>query len=159
MTRLLVLVEGQTEVMFVDNLLEPHLRTFGYIQVAPRLLGNARQRLRRGGISAWSSPRTDLEHQLRQDPDAVVALMVDYYGLPQTGPRAWPGRAASTGADAVEDALRECITRRYEALNDITATATTGKGSRRLAASGPATLNPAPATPVSGGNPRSRSGD
>ena len=112
MTRLLVLVEGETEEMFVNSVLEPHLRTLGYIQVAARKLGNARQRSRRGGIRAWSSVRTDLERHLRQDREAVVALMVDYYGLPQTGGRAWPGRAASTGADAVEAAVRESIARR-----------------------------------------------
>ncbi|MCY4500236.1 MAG: DUF4276 family protein [Alphaproteobacteria bacterium] len=112
MTRLLVLVEGETEEMFVNSVLEPHLRTFGYIQVAARLLGNARQRSRRGGIRAWSSARTDLERHLRQDREAILALMVDYYGLPQNGPRAWPGRAASAGADAVEAALRECVTSR-----------------------------------------------
>ena len=112
MTRLLVLVEGETEEMFVNSVLEPHLRTFGYIQVAARLLGNARQRSRRGGIRAWSSARTDLERHLRQDREAILALMVDYYGLPQNGPRAWPGRAASADADAVEAALQECVTGR-----------------------------------------------
>ena len=112
MTRLLVLVEGETEEMFINSVLEPHLRTLGYIQVAARKLGNARQRSRRGGIRAWSSARTDLERYLRQDREAVVALMVDYYGLPQSGQRAWPGRAASTGADAVEAAVRESIARR-----------------------------------------------
>lgn len=112
MTRLLVLVEGETEEMFVNEVLASHLRNSGYAQVGARLLGNARQRSRRGGIRAWSSARTDLERHLRQDREAVVALMVDYYGLPQTGGRAWPGRVASTGADAVEAAVRESIARR-----------------------------------------------
>ena len=115
MNRLLVLVEGVTEEGFVNEVLEPHLRTFGYIQVAVRLLGNARQRSRRGGIRGWSSERRNLEDRLRQDSGVVVALMVDYYALPQSGPRAWPGRAASTGADAVEAALRECIANRMGA--------------------------------------------
>ena len=112
MTRLLVLVEGETEENFVNEVLAPHLRNFGYVQTGARLLGNARQRSRRGGIRAWSSTRKDLELHLRQDREATVALMVDYYGLPQNGPRAWPGRAASAGADAVEAALRECIASR-----------------------------------------------
>ena len=38
--------------------------------------------------------------------------MVDYYALPQSGPQAWPGRAASASADVVEDALRESIASR-----------------------------------------------
>ena len=60
MNRLLVLVEGVTEERFVNEVLEPHLRTFGYIHVAARLLGNARQRFRRGGNRSWSSVRKDL---------------------------------------------------------------------------------------------------
>ena len=112
MTRLLVLVEGETEETFVNEVLAPHLRNFGYIQTGARLLGNARQRSRRGGIRAWSSARKDLERHLRQDRAATVSLMVDYYALPQSGSRAWPGRAASAGANAVENALRECIASR-----------------------------------------------
>ena len=38
--------------------------------------------------------------------------MVDYYALPQSGSGAWPNRAASAGAEAVEAALRECIASR-----------------------------------------------
>ena len=38
--------------------------------------------------------------------------MVDYYGLPQTGGRAWPARAASAGPEVVEAALQECIANR-----------------------------------------------
>ena len=35
--------------------------------------------------------------------------MVDYYGLPQMGGRAWPCRAASQGADPIELALRDDV--------------------------------------------------
>ncbi len=112
MTRLLVLVEGETEETFVNEVLAPHLRNFGYTNIGARLLGNARQRSRRGGIRGWSSARRDLERHLWQDRTATVALMVDYYALPQSGPRAWPGRAASAGAAPVEAALRNCIAER-----------------------------------------------
>lgn len=112
MTRLLVLVEGETEETFVNAVLAPHLHIFGYTDIGARLLGNARQRSRRGGTRGWSSARRDLEHHLRQDRAVTVALMADYYALPQSGPRAWPGRAASAGATAVETALRECIASR-----------------------------------------------
>lgn len=50
--RLLVHVEGQTEESFVNEILAPHLYgNFGYSSVSARLLGNARQRNRRGGIT------------------------------------------------------------------------------------------------------------
>ena len=112
MTRLLVLVEGETEETFVNAVLAPHLHNFGYTNIGARLLGNARQRARRGGIRGWSSACRDLERHLRQDRAAAVALMADYYALPQSGPRAWPGRAASAGATAVETALQESVARR-----------------------------------------------
>ena len=55
MTRLLVHVEGQTEETFVNEVLSEHLILRGYTSVSARLVGNARQRERRGGIKAWSA--------------------------------------------------------------------------------------------------------
>ena len=109
MARLLVLVEGQTEEEFVKEVLKPYLLPFGYSRIDATLLGNARKRSKRGGIRPWYSARKDIEGHLREDSGITVALMVDYYALPQCGTSAWPGRAAATGADDVERALRKCI--------------------------------------------------
>lgn len=112
MTRLLVEVEGQTEETFVNEVLAPHLYERGYTQVGARLLGNARQRDRRGGIRSWAGVRTQILHHLQGDPGALVTTMVDYYALPATGGRAWPGRSAAGSlpcalkAITVEAALR-----------------------------------------------------
>lgn len=65
-----------------------------------------------GGVPGWPRAQRDIERQLKQDRGCSVALIVDYYALPQTGARAWPGRAASAGAEAVEAALRDCIASR-----------------------------------------------
>ena len=89
MSRLLVHVEGQTEEDFVNRVLAPYLFDRGYANVSARLLGNARQRMRRGGIRAWKSVRNDILNHLEQDQKVFVTTMVGYYGLPQT----WPGRA------------------------------------------------------------------
>ena len=111
MARLLVHVEGQTEETFVNEVLAPHLRGFGYLTISARLVGNARQRDRRGGIRAWNSVRRDIIRHLKQDHEWLVTTMVDYYALPQTGSRSWPGREAATRlpfdrrAGTVEDAL------------------------------------------------------
>ena len=109
MSRLFVLVEGETEETFVNEILAPYLYGIGYTQVSARIMGNARQRSRRGGIRAWSSTRSDLERHLRQDIGITVALMVDYYAMPGSGQRAWPERETATGAVAVETALTACI--------------------------------------------------
>lgn len=95
MTRLLIHVEGETEETFVNELLAPHLYQYGYRNVSARLLGNARQRSRRGGIRPWRAVRNDIINHLRQDPQCLATTMVDYYALPQSDHRAWPGRAAA----------------------------------------------------------------
>ena len=94
--RLLVHVEGPTEETFVNNVLSPHLMGQGYSLVAPRLIGDARPRSRRGGGLAWQSVRKGILRHLRQDRQAVATTMVDYYGMPRSRCRQWPGRVAAT---------------------------------------------------------------
>ena len=107
MSRLLVHVEGPTEETFVNELLWPYLHDRGYSAVSARLMGNARQRSRRGGIKGWAEVRKDILGHLKQDAGCFATTMVDYYGLPQT----WPGRKTAGGivfaqkAKTVEDAL------------------------------------------------------
>ncbi len=92
MARILVHVEGETEETFVNEVLYGHLRLFGH-SVSARLLGNARQRSRRGGIGGWHAVCGDIIRHLTSDPTCYATMMVDYYALPQSGQRAWPGRA------------------------------------------------------------------
>ena len=82
-------MEGQTEESFVNRVLAPHLYDCGYTSVGARLLGNARQRSRRGGIRRWEVVRDGILSHLKADEGLSVTTMVDYYGLPTT----WPGRA------------------------------------------------------------------
>ena len=111
MTRLLVHVEGQTEEDFVNQVLAPHLHNFGFSKVSARLMGNARQRSRRGGIRAWPTVLKEIVDHLKKDPASVATTMVDYYGLPQAGSRSWPGRSEArertfpNNATTVEQAL------------------------------------------------------
>jgi hypothetical protein len=112
MARLLIHVEGETEETFVNELLSPHLCKHGYTNVAARLLGNARLRSHRGGIRGWDSVRGDILRHLKEDRQCLATTMVDYYGLPQHGARAWPGRLQaglapfSDKATLVQKALR-----------------------------------------------------
>lgn len=111
MTRLLIHVEGETEEAFVNVVLAPHLCGCGYTNVSARPVGNARQRDRRGGIRAWSAVRKDILNHLKEDAGCLSTTMVDFYALPQTGERAWPGRAEAAQrvfaekASVVESAL------------------------------------------------------
>lgn len=115
MARLLIHVEGQTEETFVNTTIAPHLYARGYTDVSARLLGSARTRDRRGGIRGWNTVRGDILNHLTEDRACIATTLVDYYALPQSGDKAWPGRqqaGALTFADKatiVETAL----------LNDI----------------------------------------
>lgn len=115
MTRLLIHVEGETEETFVNRVLAPHLYRVGYVQVGARLMGNARQRSGRGGGRAWSSVRQGIVNHLNADTGGIVSTMVDYYGLPQTGPKAWPNRADAARLSfpcrpaSVENALHDDV--------------------------------------------------
>ena len=118
MSRLLVHVEGETEETFVNELLRPYLHDRGYSAVSARLIGNARQRIRRGGIEGWAEVRKDILGHLKQDVGCFATTMVDYYGLPQSGNRTWPGRKTAGGitfakkAKTVENALLADIRQR-----------------------------------------------
>jgi len=111
MPRLLIHVEGETEEAFVNEVLAPRLREYGFGTIGARLIGNARLRHRRGGIRAWSTVRLDIVKHLREDAGAVATTMVDFYALPSSGDKAWPGRDAAAKlpfnkkAPSVEDAL------------------------------------------------------
>ncbi|MCB1189259.1 MAG: DUF4276 family protein [Leptospiraceae bacterium] len=88
MRRLIVHVEGETEEMFVNEILAPYLRNYGYTNVSARLIGNARNRSRRGGIRDWKTVKQEILNHLRNDPNCISTIMVDYYALPKD----WPGR-------------------------------------------------------------------
>jgi hypothetical protein len=103
MARPLVHVEGQTEEAFVNELLRNHLAAEGYYSVEARIVGNARQRARRG-IRAWLSVRKDIVNHLREDPGCIATTMVDFYGMPQT----WPGRQRAKSMGSVEQSAR-CV--------------------------------------------------
>jgi len=85
----------------------------GYHSVSARIVGNARLRRRRGGIRGWPSVRRDIINHLKADSDCIATTMVDYFGLPQQGDGAWPGRAEAARQESgrkaacVEAALLE----------------------------------------------------
>lgn len=115
MTRLLVSVEGETEELFVYQVLAPHLYARGYTSVVASLMGTAISRDNRGGVKAWDDVLKDIVNKLRGDRGLIVSTMVDYYGMP----RDWPGRAAvplsgatpSQIADPIEQGMLDAVVR------------------------------------------------
>lgn len=106
MIRVHVICEGQTEEMFVNELLQPVFLTRD-IHLVPALVGKPG---RKGGNFKFERLKIDVENRLLGDRTAYCTTFFDYYGLPQS----FPGKdSLPDGADikdkaaAVQDALNE----------------------------------------------------
>ena len=101
MKRCLILVEGQTEEIFVNSLLRDHLQVCG-IWPTPTLLTTKRVKDGpnfKGGIRRYASVKPQIQNLLRDKDAAAVTTLFDYYGLPED----FPGRAdARTRGSALE---------------------------------------------------------
>ncbi len=88
MTRLLILVEGQSEEIFVKHTLTPHLAQFGVYVQQPIVLWTKRLHGGggfRGGVSNWGQIRRNLQ-PLLADGNAWISTILDFYGLPEDFP-------------------------------------------------------------------------
>ena len=88
MTRLLMLVEGQSEEIFVKQTLTPYLAERGVYVQPPIVLWTKRTPGGggfRGSVSNWSQIRRNLT-PLIYDTDAWVTTLLDFYGLPDDFP-------------------------------------------------------------------------
>jgi hypothetical protein len=88
MTRLLMLVEGQSEEIFVKHTLARHLAQHRVYVQSPIVLWTKRLPSGggyRGGVSNWNQILRSLL-PLLQDGDAWVSTLLDFYGLPQDFP-------------------------------------------------------------------------
>lgn len=101
MTRLLMLVEGQSEEIFVNRVLKPYLERIGVYIEGPIILWTKRLAGGggfRGGVSSWSQIRKQLL-ALSNDGDAWVTSLLDFYGLPSDV----PGFDESLGAGSPQE--------------------------------------------------------
>lgn len=101
MTRLLMLVEGQSEEIFVKHTLAPHLAQRGVYVQPPIVLWTKRIPSGggfRGGVSNWNQILRSLR-PLTNDSDAWVSTLLDFYGLPED----FPGYQEALGAGHPRD--------------------------------------------------------
>jgi hypothetical protein len=89
-TRLLMLVEGQSEELFVKHTLAPYLSERGvYLpNKGPSLMFTKRMPSGggfRGGVSSWGQILNNLR-PLLQDTNAWITTLLDFYGLPDDFP-------------------------------------------------------------------------
>ena len=105
MSRVCVLVEGDTEASFVDLILSP--------EFAPKTIFLHPVLFRKqGGSFRYEKCQKVILSALKQDKSAQITTMVDFYGMPMD----WPGRNESRScrnyqdkAQRVEQALSEDI--------------------------------------------------
>lgn len=83
MSRVYLLVEGQTEEAFVNELLMPHYARIG-IYLTPIIVSTSPGY--KGGISRYSKIRPQIEKLCKQDESAHVTTLFDLYALPNDFP-------------------------------------------------------------------------
>ena len=90
MSRVIAVVEGQTEQGFVRDVLAPFLAAKNVYMTA-RLVGKPGHK---GGDCRYARAKQDVLLLLRQESDTVVTTMFDFYALPDS----WPGRTEARKA-------------------------------------------------------------
>lgn len=83
MIRLNIVVEGQTEEAFVNEILQEHLQRLG-IYATPILLRTSKTG--RGGVTTFARIENQVSRLCKEDTGAYVSTMLDYYGLPKDFP-------------------------------------------------------------------------
>ncbi len=83
MTRIYMLVEGQTEEAFVRELLEPHYARLG-MYLSPIIVRTSPGY--KGGVVSYAKIKPQIQRLCRQDEGAYVTTLFDLYALPQDFP-------------------------------------------------------------------------
>lgn len=86
MKRLVFLVEGDSEILFINKHVIPYLYALGFTNAmhAQAVITN-RQQHKKGGITNYILFRNDLERVLAQ-PNVIVTTLIDFFKLPTNFP-------------------------------------------------------------------------
>ncbi len=83
MSRIYLLVEGQTEEAFVGELLTPHYARMG-LYLTPIVVSTSAGY--KGGVVSYAKVKPQISRLCRQDPRAKVSTLFDLYALPNDFP-------------------------------------------------------------------------
>ncbi len=108
MKRLAIHVEGKTESFFVRDILRPYLAQSGVDAYGRQLITNRKGNYR-GGIPRYLDIRNDLIKDIKHDPSAEHAIMLDLYGLPGDFPDYHKGTHAALNPFAKADILKAAL--------------------------------------------------
>ncbi len=107
MSRVIAVVEGQTERTFVRDVLAPWLGWKG-VRLSARLVGKPGHK---GGVGSFHRAKNDILSLLKQESDTFITTMFDFYGMPNS----WPGRSKASKlpyrrkAQTVEEAIKKGV--------------------------------------------------
>ncbi|HNW82650.1 MAG TPA: DUF4276 family protein [bacterium] len=113
--RLKIIVEGQTEELFVKNILAPYLAENYDICAFPIILMTSFDRKNgkkyKGGVTNYVKIRNDIISAIKEDPNAFYSTMIDFYGLPDDfpGKEKIGGMSCEKKAECIENALKDDI--------------------------------------------------
>jgi hypothetical protein len=100
MIRVHVICEGQTEEMFVTELLAGQFQSKG-VYLMPSLIGKPGHK---GGNVRFDRLRIDVRNRLLGDKTACCTTFFDFYGLPAD----FPGKTAALGLPSIEEKA-QCV--------------------------------------------------
>jgi hypothetical protein len=114
MTRVHVFCEGQTEDVFIREVLAPHFHRLDIwmnsiiVRTGPR---------GRGGVTSYGKIRWQINQKCREDASAWVTTMLDFYGLPKDFPGLTSKGSSLERAEAVVTAFQQDIGHRNFVAN------------------------------------------
>lgn len=111
MNRVYLLVEGQTEEAFVNELLVPHCARTG-LYLTPIIVSTSPGH--KGGVTRYSKVKPQIERLCKQDSGAHVSTLFDLYALPND----FPGKSSPT-YPATADGRRKAVFLETELGRDI----------------------------------------
>jgi hypothetical protein len=106
MKRIHIFCEGQTEEIFVREILTP---AFLHQQICLNPIVLRTSAKQRGGAVSYGKIRWQVEKKCKEDPTAWVTTMLDFYGLPTDFPMLRSGGDSFSRAERIEKAFQEDI--------------------------------------------------
>lgn len=103
MTRVHIFCEGQTEDVFVREVLSPHFQPLN-IWLNSIIIRTGPQG--KGGVTSYRKMKWQVENKCKEDATAWVTTLLDFYGLPSDFPAMTSKTDSLTKAKAVENAFQ-----------------------------------------------------
>lgn len=106
MIRIVFIVEGATEISFVDKIITPHLIALGYnISITAQTIVTNRKQHKKGGVSSYGKYKNEVIRTFSQG-NVIVTTLIDFFKLPTD----FPGFTTdSTKINEIETAIFQDI--------------------------------------------------